>query len=69
MKNIGIVLIVLGLVLLIIRGFSYTQEEEVVDIGRLEVNKEETKSVSWPLYVGGVAVVAGMALVFMGKKN
>lgn len=69
MKNFGIVLIVIGLVLLIVRGFSYTREKEVVDIGRLEINKEETETVSWPLYVGGVAVVAGLVLVFAGKKE
>jgi hypothetical protein len=69
MKNLGIVLIVIGLVLLIIRGFNYTQEEEVVDIGRLEVNKEETRTVSWPLYVGGITVIAGLVLVLSGRKN
>jgi hypothetical protein len=69
MKNLGIVLIVIGLVLLIIRGFSYTEKEEVLDIGRLELNKEETETVSWPMYVGGIAVIAGLVLVLSGGKN
>jgi hypothetical protein len=69
MRTFGIILIVAGLVMLIIRGFSYTQKEKVVDLGRLEINKEEKKTVAWPLYAGGVAVVAGIALVLAGKKR
>jgi hypothetical protein len=69
MRTTGIILIVIGLIMLIIRGFSYTQEKKVVDLGRLEINKEEKKTVAWPLYAGGVAVVVGLALVLSGKKN
>ena len=69
MKTIGIILIVVGLVMLIIRGVNYTQKEKVVDLGRIEINKEEKKTVTWPLYAGGVAVVAGIALVLVGRKE
>ena len=68
MRTFGIILIVLGLVMLIIRGVNYTQKEKVLDLGRVEISKEETKTVSWPLYAGGIAVVAGLVLVLTGKK-
>ncbi|MCD6068282.1 MAG: hypothetical protein K0S33_3108 [Bacteroidetes bacterium] len=69
MRTFGIILIVIGLVMLIIRGVNYTQKEKVVDLGRLEINKEETKTVSWPLYAGGLALVAGIACVVIARKN
>ncbi|HEY1039869.1 MAG TPA: hypothetical protein VGF30_10715 [Bacteroidia bacterium] len=69
MRTFGIILIVIGLVMLIIRGVNYTQEKKVVDLGRLEINKEEKKTVSWPYYAGGIAVVAGLVLILTGKKT
>lgn len=69
MKTIGIILIVLGIVMLVVRGISYTSEEKVADIGPLEINKKDKKSVGWPMYAGGIAVVAGIALVLADKKN
>lgn len=68
MKNLGIVLIILGIVMLIFRGFNFTQEKKVADIGPIEINKQENKSVAWPMYAGAVAVVAGVVLVLTGRK-
>ena len=69
MKIIGIVLVVLGLVMLIIRGFSVKTEEKVVDIGPLEVNKTENKWVGWPVYAGGIAIVAGAVMIVTNRKK
>ncbi len=55
--------------MLVIRGISYTTQEKVVDIGPLEINKKEKKSVGWPTYAGGIAVVAGIALVLADRKK
>ena len=69
MKIIGIVLVVLGLVMLIIRGFSVKTEEKVVDIGPLEVNKTENKWVGWPVYAGGIAILAGAVMIVADRKK
>ena len=69
MKPLGIILIVIGIVMLIFRGFSFTKEEKVVDIGPLEINKKDKKSVSWPLYAGGIAVAAGVIIVLADRKK
>ncbi len=69
MKPIGIVLIIAGILMLIFRGFSFTKEEKVVDIGPLEVNKKEKKSVGWPVYAGGIALVAGVVMIIADKKK
>jgi len=69
MKTIGIILIAVGILMMVFRGFSFTQEKEVVDLGPLEVNKKEKKSVGWPVYAGAVATVAGVAILVAGRKN
>jgi len=69
MRVLGIILIVAGVLMLIFRSFSFTQEKKVVDIGPLEINKKENKRVEWPLYAGGIAVAAGIIIMVAGKKK
>ncbi len=63
------ILIVIGIVMLIVTGFSYTTEETVIDAGPLELNAEKEESVNWPPYAGGAALVAGIILVVASKKR
>ncbi|HTC00469.1 MAG TPA: hypothetical protein VK705_07285 [Ferruginibacter sp.] len=69
MKPFAIILIVVGITMLIFKGFSYSQEKNVANIGPIEINKTEHKNVEWPLYAGGIALVAGMALLIVDKKQ
>jgi uncharacterized membrane protein HdeD (DUF308 family) len=69
MKVAGIILIVVGILMFIFRGFSFTKEKEVVDLGPLEINKKEKQSIGWPVYAGGIAVIAGIVMVVADKKR
>lgn len=69
MKTFGMILIVIGIVMLIITGVSYTTEETVIDAGPLEVNAEKQESINWPPYAGGAALVAGIILVVASRKR
>jgi hypothetical protein len=69
MRTVGIVLIVLGIAMLLFRGFSVQTEEKVIDVGPLEVNKKENKWVGWPVYAGGIAIVAGLVMVIADRKK
>ena len=69
MKTAGIVLIVIGIAMLIFRGFSVQTEKEVIDLGPLEVNKKENKWIGWPVYAGGIAMVAGVIMVVADRKK
>jgi hypothetical protein len=69
MKVVAIILIVGGILMLVFRGFSFTQEKKVVDLGPLEVNKKEEKSVGWPMYAGGLALAAGLIMLVADKKK
>ena len=69
MRTLGIVLIIAGILMMIFRGFSFTKEKEVVDIGPIEINKKEKESVGWPIYAGAVATVAGVVILIAGRKK
>ena len=58
-----------GIVMLVVRGFTVQTEEKVIDLGPLEVNKKENKWIGWPVYAGGIAIVAGLIIIIAGRKN
>jgi UDP-N-acetylmuramyl pentapeptide phosphotransferase/UDP-N-acetylglucosamine-1-phosphate transferase len=68
MKKAGIVLIVIGIVMVFITGFNIITKKKVVDIGPIEINKEESTPIQWSPIIGGVLIVAGIAMAAGGKK-
>jgi len=69
MKVLGIILIVAGIAMILIRGFSVQTEKKVLDVGPVEVNKKENKWIGWPTYAGGIVAVVGVVLVLSGNKK
>lgn len=69
MKAFGIILIVAGILMLIFRGFSFTKEKEILDVGPIELNTKEKKNVRWPMYAGGITIIAGVVVMLLGKKK
>jgi drug/metabolite transporter (DMT)-like permease len=70
MKVVGIILIVLGIAMLIIREVNFTTEKEVANLGPIELNKKEQKRVAWPTYAGiGVAACGVVILVAAARKT
>jgi uncharacterized membrane protein HdeD (DUF308 family) len=69
MKLAGIILIVLGGLALAYQGIRYTTREKLIDIGPLKVTASERKTIPLPPVVGGIALVAGIALVLADRKK
>jgi len=69
MKTLGIVLLIAGIAMIVIRGFSVQTEKKVVDLGPVEINKKENKWIGWPTYAGGLVAVVGLVLVISGNKK
>ena len=64
---IGILCILAGGFVLI-RGFTYTRQENVIEVGDdFKVGVKEKKSV--PAWVGGLGVVAGLGLIVIGARS
>ncbi len=68
MKKAGIVLIVIGIVMVFITGFNIITKKKVVDIGPIEINRVEKTPIQWSPIVGGILIVAGIAMTVGGKK-
>jgi len=66
---VGVVLIVLGLTGLLYGGFSFTRDKKVVDLGPIQVTKQERERFPLPPVIGGLLLVSGVALLIVGGKR
>lgn len=66
---IGAILLVLGVVGFVAGGISYTTNEQVVDMGPIEVEAEQKKSFPSTPLASGIALLSGAALVYVGQKK
>jgi uncharacterized iron-regulated membrane protein len=66
---LGVVLIVLGIAGLFISHVSWTETKPLVDLGPLQVNSQEDHTVWIPTVAAVMAVLAGLGLVFAGKRS
>lgn len=68
MTNIvGIILLIAGIAILAYRGYSYKSEEKIAQIGSVQVTAETDKRIYISPVIGGVMVIAGIALVVAGR--
>jgi uncharacterized membrane protein YidH (DUF202 family) len=67
-KSLGILLIVVGLIMLVWSGFTYTKKEKIVDAGPIEISADKQETVNWPPYVGAIAMVVGV-IVYVGARR
>lgn len=69
MKTFGIILIVVGIAMILIRGFSVVTEKKVIDVGPLEVNKKENKWIGWPTYAGAAIAIVGVVMTMSDRRR
>ena len=69
MKTLGIVLLVVGLVMTVFTGFNVVTKKKVVDLGPLEVNREENTPIYWSPITGGVRAAAGLVIMLVSKRR
>jgi hypothetical protein len=65
---IGILLIVVGAVSLIWGGITYTQHEDVIELGNVDVEAETEESIPLPPVLGVVALGGGILLLVASRK-
>ena len=69
MKTIGWILLVIGIAMILIRGFNVPVEKKLVDVGPIQVSKTENKWIGWPTYAGGLVAIVGVVLIVAYKKK
>jgi uncharacterized iron-regulated membrane protein len=67
MRNLGIILLVVGLIMTAFTGFTLITKKEVVDLGVVEINREEKTPIYWSPITGGILAAAGLALLVASK--
>lgn len=66
---VGVLLVALGVVGLIVQNVKFTETERVVDFGPLHLSSEEQHNVPIPTIAGIIAVLAGMGIIFVARRN
>ena len=69
MKTAGIIILIVGLLMTIYTGFTYITKEKVVDLGELEITKDNHHTVNWQPYAGIGMMVLGGAFLVLGRKK
>lgn len=68
-KIIAVLLIVGGIAALATPYITYTETEKVVDVGPIEINKEEEKTISIPQIAAIAAIIVGIGLLALGNRS
>lgn len=69
MRTIGAILIVLGILGFIVDNVSFTTDEQVVDVGPVEVERQEERSIPITPIAAGGAIVIGAGLIVVGSRR
>ncbi len=69
LRVLAIVLIVAGVLALFVPALNFSTREEVLDVGPVEVTREERHSVPLSPLLGGAAIVLGIGLLVTGKRR
>lgn len=68
-KWIGIALIVLGIAGFAINEISFSTTEQVADVGPVEVQTENQRSIPIGPFVSGAVVLAGVGLMVVDARS
>ena len=68
-KQIGIVVMVIGIVMMVYTGFNYVTTERVAKIGPIEINQEKEHQVQWTPILGILLTVGGVLIMVSTKKD
>jgi drug/metabolite transporter (DMT)-like permease len=66
---VGMLLVVVGVVVLAVRGFSFTTQEKVLDVGPIHATADKEHNVYFYPAAGIAAIVIGGVLVIAGRRG
>ena len=65
----GVAFVLLGILALSYQRITYTRKEKIAEIGPLKATAERQKTIPLPPVLGGLALVAGAAMMFAAYKK
>ena len=66
---IGVALLILGIIALAYQGFTYTMPKKEVDLGPIQVTRQERHTVPLPPILGALALIGGIAVLVLGRSS
>ena len=64
----GFLLILIGIIMIAVTGFSFVTTKKIADLGLVTINQKETHLIHWPPFIGAILLVIGIVLVVIDKK-
>ncbi|MHB1920902.1 MAG: hypothetical protein ACYCOO_01570 [Chitinophagaceae bacterium] len=69
MKKAGIVLVILGIIMIFLKGFNVETQKKVVDLGSLQISHQQDNWIGWPTYAGVAIAVIGVVLIVSDRRK
>ena len=66
---IGVALLILGIIALAYQGFTYTVPKKAVDLGPIQVTRQERHTVPLPPILGALALIGGIAVLVLARSS
>ena len=66
---IGIALLIVGVLALAYQGFSYSVPKKAVDLGPIQVTRQERHTVPLPPILGALALIGGIAVLVLNRSS
>ena len=66
--TLGYALIVIGIMMVVYTGINFITTEKVVEIGPINIDRQENHPIQWSPIVGVILFVGGIGLIVRNKK-
>ncbi len=69
MKKAGLIILIIGFVLTVFAAFTFFTKEKVVDIGNVEITRNNPHDLNWSPLIGIALMGIGGVLLWMPSKK
>ncbi len=69
MKNLGIMLVALGVLALAYGGFRYSQSRTILKVGSVSLTAGGHKNIPVPVFAGAGVLIGGIAVLLVGQRR
>ena len=69
MKIIGILIMIAGLGLTVFTAISYFSREKVLQVGAVEITRNQPHTLNWSPFIGIAIMVIGAFVVLQARKS
>jgi uncharacterized membrane protein YdcZ (DUF606 family) len=68
-STLGIILTIIGIFMIAYTSLGFITREKVVDIGPIQITKENKYPLEWPSILGAAILISGVTVLIVDKKK